>query len=155
MKSFLVYKFTCARSSSSYTGETFHHFKTRIEEHIKWITRFSTHPFTIASVPLSLFFFFFFFFAFLVHLLFSLAMALIIGIFYCLYYTSLLLHFITTHLVSHFSYSPIIFIISTLIIGTFYYLIYTLLLLHLFITQLLKHTFYNNYVINICPRQLL
>ena len=35
MKSFLVYKFTCARCSFSYIGETCHHFKTRIEEHIK------------------------------------------------------------------------------------------------------------------------
>ena len=34
-KSFLVYTFTCARSSSSYIGETCRHFKTRIEEHIK------------------------------------------------------------------------------------------------------------------------
>ena len=34
MKSFLVYKFTCASCSSSYIGETCH-FKTRIEEHIK------------------------------------------------------------------------------------------------------------------------
>ena len=31
LKSFLVYKFTCA----SYIGETFGHFKTRIEENIK------------------------------------------------------------------------------------------------------------------------
>ena len=35
LKSFLVYKFTCASCSSSYTGKTYHHFKTRIEEHIK------------------------------------------------------------------------------------------------------------------------
>ena len=34
-KSLLVYKFTCASSSSSYIGETCLHFKTRIEEHIK------------------------------------------------------------------------------------------------------------------------
>ena len=34
-KYFLVYKFTCASCSSSYIGETCHHFKTRIEEHIK------------------------------------------------------------------------------------------------------------------------
>ena len=34
-KSFLVYKFTCASSSSSYIGETCHHFKIRIEKHIK------------------------------------------------------------------------------------------------------------------------
>ena len=35
LKSFLVYKFTCACCSSSYIGETCRHFKTRIEEHIK------------------------------------------------------------------------------------------------------------------------
>ena len=35
LKSFIVYKFTCASCSSSYIGETCRHFKTRIEEHIK------------------------------------------------------------------------------------------------------------------------
>ena len=35
LKSFLVYKFTCASCSSSYIGETCGHFKTRTEEHIK------------------------------------------------------------------------------------------------------------------------
>ena len=35
LKSFPVYKFTCAICSSSYTGETCHHFKTRIKEHMK------------------------------------------------------------------------------------------------------------------------
>ena len=35
LKSFLVYKFTCASCSSSYIGETCRHFKTGIEEHIK------------------------------------------------------------------------------------------------------------------------
>ena len=35
LRSFLVYKFTCASCSSSYIGETCRHFKTRIEEHIK------------------------------------------------------------------------------------------------------------------------
>ena len=35
LKSFLVYKFTCATCSSSYFGETCRHFKTRIEEHIR------------------------------------------------------------------------------------------------------------------------
>ena len=34
LKSFLVYKFTCACGSSSYIGETCHHFRTMIEEHI-------------------------------------------------------------------------------------------------------------------------
>ena len=35
LKSFLVYKFTCASCSFSYIGETCNHFITRIEEHIK------------------------------------------------------------------------------------------------------------------------
>ena len=35
LKSFLVYKFTCVSCSSSFTGEAYRHFKTRIEEHIK------------------------------------------------------------------------------------------------------------------------
>ena len=35
LKSFLVYKFTCASYSSRYIGETCHHFETRIEENIK------------------------------------------------------------------------------------------------------------------------
>ena len=35
LKSFLVYKFTCASCSSSYICETCRHFKTKIVEHIK------------------------------------------------------------------------------------------------------------------------
>ena len=35
LKSFLVYKFTCASSSSSYIVESCCHFKTRIEKHIR------------------------------------------------------------------------------------------------------------------------
>ena len=35
LKSLLAFKFTCASFSSSYIGETCHHFKTRTEEHIK------------------------------------------------------------------------------------------------------------------------
>ena len=35
LKSFKVYKFTCASSSSSYIAENCRHFKTRIEEYIK------------------------------------------------------------------------------------------------------------------------
>ena len=57
-----------------------------------------------------------FVFAFLFHPLFSLPLALIINIFYCLNNTLLLLHLIITYLVN---------------------------------------TFNNNYVINICPKQLL
>ena len=33
LKSFLVYKFTCASCGSSYISQTCRHFKTRIEEH--------------------------------------------------------------------------------------------------------------------------
>ena len=35
LKSFLIYKFTCASCRSGYIGKTCHHFKTRIKEHIK------------------------------------------------------------------------------------------------------------------------
>ena len=35
LKSFLVYTFTCASSSSSYIGKTCRHFKTKIKKHIK------------------------------------------------------------------------------------------------------------------------
>ena len=35
LKSFFVYKFTCANCSCSYIGETCCHFKTRIDERIK------------------------------------------------------------------------------------------------------------------------
>ena len=35
LKSFLVYKFTCASCSSSYIDKTCRHFKTRIEEYIE------------------------------------------------------------------------------------------------------------------------
>ena len=35
LKSFLVYKFTCASCSSNYIDKTCPHFQTRIEEHIK------------------------------------------------------------------------------------------------------------------------
>ena len=40
LKSFLVYKFTCASCSSSYIGKTCRNFKTRIEEHIKKDNKF-------------------------------------------------------------------------------------------------------------------
>ena len=35
LKSFLVYKFVSARCNSCYIGQTCHHFKTRIDEHVK------------------------------------------------------------------------------------------------------------------------
>ena len=68
--------------------------------------------------------------------------------------TILSFHLITAHLVSNFSFSSIIFIVSYSNHWHFYCLNYTSLLLDLIITNLVN-TFYNNYVINICPRQLL
>ena len=35
LKPFLVYKFVCARCSSCFIGESYCHFKTRIDEHVK------------------------------------------------------------------------------------------------------------------------
>ena len=105
----------------------------------KSIKSFISHPFAIASVPLVLFFvclFVYLFLLFLLHLLFLLSLTLIIGIFYCLNYTSLLLHLITTHLISHLSLPFIIFSISALIMGIFYGLDCILLLLLLVITHL-------------------
>ena len=61
---------------------------------------------------------------------------------------------ITTYLVSHLSLSSIIFSISALINDIFHCLNCISLFLHLIITHLVN-IFYNNYVINICPRQLL
>ena len=158
LKSFLIYKFTCASCSSRDIGETCGHFKTRIEEHIKKdnkshifkhlhstaacfdsynyfcfrIVDKTSSKFSLTikealhinwrkvnlnpqqnhlAITLSLyslqslfvcFFFSVCFFAFLFHLLFSLSLTLIIGIFYCLDYTSLLLHLFITHLVIDF-----------------------------------------------------
>ena len=166
MKSFLVYKFTCASCSSNYISETCRHLKTRIEEHstatyfdsykspcfkiivkanskfdlkikealhINWrkpnLNAEQNHlalPFHYSFCPplfFSVFLYFFFF----------------IGGVYCHNYASLLLHLVTTHLLSHTFLSTIISIISTLIIGIFYRLNYILLLLHLIITYLVIH----------------
>ena len=79
---------------------------------------------------------YFCFFAALFHLLFSLSLTLINSIFYYLHYISLLLHLITTHLVSKLSLSSIIFIISDTNCLYLYCLNYTLLLLHPMITHL-------------------
>ena len=68
---------------------------------------FSSHPFTIASVPLApsclclLFFSFFYFCISLSSIVFIIA-TLIIGTFYCLSYTLLLLHLFIPHLVIDF-----------------------------------------------------
>ena len=190
MEYFLVYKITCASCSSSYIGKTCHHFKTRIEEHIKKDNKphifkhlhsattcfdtcsslsfkiidkanskfdfkikehlhinwkkpnlnvqqnHSSPSHYILCPPCSFFCFLNFVFASLFHLLFLLSLTLIINIFYCLNYTSLLLYLITTHLVSHLSLLSIISSISTLIIGIFYCLDCTLLIFHLIITHL-------------------
>ena len=88
--------------------------------------------------PCSIFFFLDFLFAFLFHLLFSLSLTLIIDISYCLNYTLLLLHLITSRRVSHLSLSSIIFNISTLIIGIHYCLNCISLLGHLIITHLVN-----------------
>ena len=77
----------------------------------------------LSLIPSSLFCFLFvclFVFAFLFDLLCLLSLTLIIGIFYCLSYTLLLLHLIKRHLVSQFSLSSIVLSILALIIGIFY-----------------------------------
>ena len=109
LKFFLVYKFTCASCSSSYIGETCGHFKTRIEEHIKkdkkshifkHLHSSATYCSPCSFLPL---------FAFL-SVVFCISLSsiafiiptLIIGTFYCLNYTLLLLHLFITHLVIDF-----------------------------------------------------
>ena len=139
MKSFLAYKFTCASCSSSYSGETCPHFKTRIEEHIKkdnkshifkhlfsTATCFDSYNSLCFKINDKVYCLFCFFVCMLLfHLLFSLSLTLIISIFDCLNYTSLLLHLITKHLVLHLSLSSIVFITSTLtvLISFCYYFI--------------------------------
>ena len=39
LKSFLVYKFVCARCNSCYIGQSCCHFKTRIDEYVKKVKR--------------------------------------------------------------------------------------------------------------------
>ena len=185
MKSFLVYKFTCA----SYIKETCCLYKTTIEEHIKKDNKSHTfkhlHSTTTCfdsyisfsfkiidkahskfdlkikealhiiwkkpnlnaqqnhlsltlslQLPSPLFCFCLFVCLFFLHFSFIYYLTLITGIFYCLHYTWLLLNIITTHLVSHLSFSCIIFSISALIIDIFYCLDCISLLLHLVITHL-------------------
>ena len=50
LKSFLVYKFTCASCSSNYILDTCRHFKTKNEEHIKNDNK--THIFKHLHTPL-------------------------------------------------------------------------------------------------------
>ena len=93
------------------------------------------------------------FFAFLFHVLFSLSLTLIISIFYCLNYPSILLYFITT-LYHTFPIHLQFALYLTLIIGIFYCFNYTLLLRQFIIIHL-ANTIYNKYIINIYLRQLL
>ena len=156
MKSFSVYKFTCASCSSSYIGKTCRHFKTRIEKHIKKdnkshifkhlhstatcfdsynslcfkiidkanskfdlkikeALRFNRRKPNLNAQQNHL----------ALTLLLSLQLPLLLSIFACFSFVVLCI-----------SLSCIVFIIFMLIIGIFYCLNYTLLLLHLFITHL-------------------
>ena len=104
----------------------------------KYVYIFLTHVFDelkIDYIVIYFILFFLLFFVFLFHVLFPLSLALIISIFYCLNYTLVLLHLITTHLVSYLSLSSIVFIISMLFVGIFYCHNDTSLLLYLFITH--------------------
>ena len=47
LKSFLIYKFACARCNSCYIGETCRHFKTRNDEHVKKDKKFQVTLFQI------------------------------------------------------------------------------------------------------------
>ena len=104
---------------------------------------FSSHPFTftIASAPpppppLMFFsvFVFWVFFALFFHLLSSLSLTLI-SIIYCLS-TSLLLHLVTTHLLSHLFLHPIFHYFCANCRHLLYCLNYTSLLLHLILMHL-------------------
>ena len=85
--------------------------KTKEALHINWRNLKWTKYYLVLTLPLYLLsplvlsvfvwlFIYLFFLAFLFNLLFSLSLILIIGIFYCLKYISLLLHLIITHLVT-------------------------------------------------------
>ena len=130
----------CFTLSFKVIDKTNFKFDLKIKEslHINWRKpnlnvqqSLSSHPFTLAFVPLVFSVLFAFSLALLFHLLFSSSLTLIITIFCCLNYTLLLLHLIITDLVSYFSLSFIIFIISTLVISIFYFLNYTSVLLDL------------------------
>ena len=102
---------------------------------------FSFHTSTIACVILLFLPVFTFSFVFLFHLWLSLMLP-------C-YFISI------QHTLHHPSSFHLLFsLYLTLIISMFYCLNYTWLLLYLIITQLVN-MFYTNYVINVCPRQLL
>ena len=155
MKSFLVYKFTCASFSSSYIGETCRHFKTRIEEHIKKDNK--SHNFKHLHSTATCF-----------DLYNSLSFEIIdkvnsnfdlkVGeaLTLSLWLLSSLLSFVFVFCFFVFSVLfHLLFSLSlTLILGIFYCLNNTSLFF-LFIITHLVNILYNNYVISICPRQLL
>ena len=99
LRSFLVYKFTCASYSSNYIRKTRRHFKTRIKEHIKKDNK--SHIFKHLHLTATCFDSY-------NSLCFKIIgkanskFDLIFDIFYCLNYTSLLLHLFTTHLIIDF-----------------------------------------------------
>ena len=127
--------------------ETLHINWRKLKRTAKSLSSYTFHKACVTHLFLSVFVFA----AFLFHLLFSLSLTLMISIFYFLNYTSLLLHFIAKHLLSHLTLSSIILIISDTnyqhLLLSFHGLNYTSLLLSLIITHLVN-TVYNNYVIN-------
>ena len=154
MKSFLVYKFTCASCSSSSIGESCCHFKTRIEEHIKKDNK--SHIFKLLHSTATCFDSYnslCFKIIDKANSIFDLKIKEALHI----NWRKPNLNAQQNHFLSPFHYSfcspcsflssfffvafcislsSIVFIISKLIIGIFYFLNCTLLLLHVFITHL-------------------
>ena len=150
------FKFTCASCSSSYIGETYRHFQTRIKENIKKDNKY--HVFKHLHSTATCFDSYNSFFFKIIDKAYSKFdlkikealhinwrkpnlnvqqnhLALILSL--QLLFPLLLSVFVFfSFVVFCISLSSIVFIISTLIIGIFYCLNYTLLLLHLFITLL-------------------
>ena len=93
------------------------------------------------KLPSSLCCFLYLSFAFIFYVSFSLSLTLIIGIFYCLNYPLLLLHFITRNqrtLYQTFFCHPLFSLNLTLITDIFYFLSDFLLSLHFVIVQLVN-----------------
>ena len=150
------FKFTCASCSSSYIGETYRHFQTRIKENIKKDNKY--HVFKHLHSTATCFDSYNSFFFKIIDKAYSKFdlkikealhinwrkpnlnvqqnhLALILSL--QLLFPLLLSVFVFfSFVVFCISLSSIVFVISTLIIGIFYCLNYTLLLLHLFITLL-------------------
>ena len=127
LESFLVYKFTSASCSSHYIGKTCHHFKPRIEEHIKKDNRFHIfkHLHTTETCFDS-------YNSFCFKIFDKVNSKLDLKIKEALH-----INWRKSNLNAQQNQLALtLFIISSLIIGIFYCLNYTLLLLHLFITQL-------------------